>query len=79
MLLTLSAGAQFYTGEGDPGSLKWYSVQSDNYKSYIRKVPTPSQEPMGHGLKDTVSRFPFLQGLSREDSSIAGSRWSCIP
>lgn len=32
MLLTLSAGAQFYTGGGDPGSLKWYSVQSDNYK-----------------------------------------------
>lgn len=29
--LCLSAGAQFYTTGDDPGRLKWYSIQSDNF------------------------------------------------
>lgn len=32
LLLSLSAGAQFYMDGGDPGKLRWYSIESDNYK-----------------------------------------------
>lgn len=32
LFLALGARAQFYTGGGDPASLKWYSIQSDNYR-----------------------------------------------
>lgn len=32
LLLTLSASAQFYVTGDDPGHLKWYSIDSDNFR-----------------------------------------------